>query len=107
MEMSKGDFARQMNLSPGRISQMIKAKIIGEDAITPEGRVKFEIASAQIASRRHVGQSLGNGLMTRLEGAPKPDLSQPAKSDESEEGDVAKQIQLERLEQERRKNRQQ
>ncbi len=104
MELAKGDFAREMNLSPGRISQMIKEGIIGPDAITPAGRIVVELAKAQIAARRHVGQALGNGLGTNIVGAPAVPPGQPAPL--LGEKQAAELIQLERLEQERRKNRQ-
>lgn len=96
LEMSKSAFAAHVNLSPGRISQMIKSGIIGADALTEAGQVIVETATAQIRERRHPGQSLGNGLLT----APKaPSVDEPPS------GDVASQIQLEKLDEVRRKNR--
>ncbi|CAN7584809.1 hypothetical protein LJR016_004306 [Devosia sp. LjRoot16] len=105
MEMSKGDFAGEVGVTPGRISQYIAAGIIGPDALVGEGRsarIRVELAKQQIAARRHVGQGLGNGLLTRLDQAePTGDVPAPVlKTD-----DPAKLIQLERLEQEKRRNR--
>jgi hypothetical protein len=105
MEMSKGDFAGEVGVTPGRISQYIAAGIIGPDALVGEGRsarIRVELAKQQIAARRHVGQGLGNGLLTRLDQAePTDEAPAPAlKTD-----DPAKLIQLERLEQEKRRNR--
>ena len=116
MEMSKSDFAKAIGVSPGRITQYITAGIITRDALVGEGRaakVRADVAREQIRLRRHVGQSLGNGLMTHLASEPpavaaatppvSPSLAaslQPTDTD-----DVAAKIQLERLEQERRKNR--
>lgn len=106
MEMSKGDFASHIGVSPGRVSQYIASGIIGPDALSGEGRsarVVVEKAVEQIAARRHVGQALGNGLTTRLNfdapGAPQD--VQPSISN----SDPARLIQLEKLEQERRRNR--
>lgn len=120
--MSKGDFARHINVTPGRVSQYIAAKIIGRDALDGEGRnAKVIVAKAveQIRQRRDIGQALNNGLSTRLDldepdeaadggvllpaGAGKPSddgdrqqLKQPTVDDE---------IKQERLQSERRRNR--
>lgn len=105
--LSKSDFAREANVTPGRVSQWIAEGKIGHDAIDGEGRsakIIVDVALAQIRSRRDVGQSLGNGLQTRInnigEFGPST-VELPQRSD-----DVAHQIQLERLKQERRKNEQ-
>lgn len=106
MEMSKGEFAGEVGVTPGRISQYIAAGIIGPDALVGEGRsarIRVELAKQQIAARRHVGQGLGNGLLTRLDQAT-TDADEPAAPRPGSE-DPAKLIQLERLEQERRRNR--
>jgi hypothetical protein len=103
MEMSKGEFAQHVNLSAARISQMIADGTIGGDALVGEGRnarINVEVATRQISTRRDPGQSLGNGLKARLDGAPKP----PSLVDR--EPETAELIQLERLEAERRRNRQ-
>ena len=108
MEMSKSDFAKAIGVSPGRITQYITAGIITRDALVGEGRaakVRADVAREQIRLRRHVGQSLGNGLMTHLASEPpavaaatppvSPSLAaslQPTDTD-----DVAAKIQLERL----------
>lgn len=110
--ISKSEFAARIKVTPGRISQYISAGIIGPDALVGEGRLaRVDVAKAlrQIGMRRHVGQSLGNGLGTRLalepdDDDPSPEMSGP---DNARKKDVAELIQLERLEQERRKNRQQ
>lgn len=107
MEMSKGDFASHIGVSPGRVSQYIASGIIGPDALSGEGRsarVVVEKAVEQIAARRHVGQALGNGLSTRLNfDAPS---AQPGDVPPSiPTNDPARLIQLEKLEQERRRNR--
>ncbi len=105
--MTKSAFAEHIGVSPARISQMIKEGIIGADALVGEGRaarIESDLAKSQIAERRHVGQALGNGLTTRLgaEGsaqAPLPNLGERLPT-------TQEQIAIERLEQERRKNRQ-
>lgn len=105
-EMSKSEFALHIGVSPGRITQYISAGIIGPDALVGEGRtarIDVDRAKAQISTRRHVGQALGNGLTTRLTAAPQ---QLPDTQLSSRDPDTAELIQLERLEQERRKNRQ-
>lgn len=105
MEMSKGDFASHIGVSPGRVSQYIASGIIGRDALSGEGRsarVLVEKAVEQISARRHVGQATGNGLATRLNfDAP----TEPGTSPAIPTNDPARLIQLEKLEQERRRNR--
>lgn len=106
MEMTKGDFAADIGVSAGRVSQYIAAGIIGPDALVGEGRnarILVEVARRQVASRRHVGQALGNGLLTKLEQAESTDETPAVPSLKTE--DPAKLIQLERLEQEKRRNR--
>jgi hypothetical protein len=108
MEMSKSDFARHIGVSPGRISQYLKAGIIGPDALTSSARIVVEKAVEQIKLRRHVGQAMGNGLLTKLDEmspAPASSASTPAADPLKGSDDLAKQIQQERLEQEQRRNR--
>jgi hypothetical protein len=116
MELSKVDFAAHIGVTKGRISQMIASRMIDGEAIRGEGRsarIVVEKAVEQIRTRRHVGQALGNGLGTRLddvaapaaETPPAPEPKPPALT-LTKPDDTASLIQLERLEQERRKNRQ-
>lgn len=68
--LPKGEFAREIGVSAGRVSQMISAGMIGRDALVGEGRsarILVDLAKRQIAERRDPGQSLGNGLATRVE----------------------------------------
>lgn len=105
--LSKGDFAREVGVSPGRVSQWIAEGKIGPDALEGEGRsakIIVDRALEQIKVRRDVGQSLGNGIGTRLLGAT-PATEQPTSTAPPlRTDDVAYQIQLERLKSERRKN---
>lgn len=109
--MSKGEFAAFINVTPARISQYLTAGILDDTALSGTGRfARIRVATAirQISERRHIGQALGNGMKTRL-----PDML--PELDEANliadlppnptESSVATLIQLERLEQERRKNR--
>jgi hypothetical protein len=116
MELSKVEFAAHIGVTKGRISQMIASGIIGRDAMQGEGRsarIVVEKAVEQIRTRRHVGQALGNGLGTRLDEVMTPAV-EPATAEQkpptltllTKPDDTASLIQLERLEQERRKNRQ-
>lgn len=70
---SKGEFARLINVSAGRISQMIAEGKIGPEALEGEGRnarIRVDVARRQIADRTDIGQRLGNGLDTQLELRP-------------------------------------
>ena len=103
MELSKSDFAAHINVSAGRVSQMLTAGIIGQDCLVGQGRsAKIDVAKAvkQISLRRDIGQSLGNGIGTQLTMPEEPAAPKPNKVD-----DLAQQLQQERLESERRKNR--
>ncbi|HEX5264950.1 MAG TPA: hypothetical protein VFW13_15575, partial [Phenylobacterium sp.] len=78
--MTKGDFARLIRVSPGRVSQMIAEGKIGPDALEGEGRaarIKANLARRQIADRTDIGQRFGNGLNTQLE-LPVPSGERPA-----------------------------
>lgn len=126
--LSKGEFAAHIKVTPGRISQYISAGIIGPDALVGEGRgarINVSKAIEQIRKRRHVGQALGNGLLTHLAGGDTPAARVPgqpagiavngnpvgadpddvARMMPLKREDPAELIQLERLESERRKNR--
>ncbi len=106
---SKGDFARIAGVSPGRVSQWIAEGKIGPDALDGEGRsarIKVDVALVQVKLRRDPGQAIGNGIGTRLfadQGDAEPKPSIPVLPNRSD--DVVYQIQQERLESERRKNR--
>lgn len=106
--LSKGDFAREVGVSPGRVSQWIAEGKIGPDALDGEGRsakIIVDRALEQIKARRDVGQSLGNGIGTRVFGAAGAATDQPTSTAPPlRTDDVAYQIQLERLKSERRKN---
>lgn len=104
MELSKSDFAAHINVSAGRVSQMLAAGIIGQDCLVGEGRsAKIDVAKAvkQIGLRRDIGQSLGNGIGTLLTLPEEPAAPRP----QTKVDDLAQQLQQERLESERRKNR--
>lgn len=103
MDVTKGEFAQRMGVTPGRVSQWIAAGIIGRDALVGDGRsarIRVEVAERQVGERRHPGQALSNGLLTRV-----GEAAEPVATIEVPNNDPARQIQLERLQQERRKNR--
>lgn len=104
---AKGAFARTIGVSAGRISQMIAEGIIGADALEGTGRaamIRVSVAKQQIAARRNPGQALANGLTTRVHDAPSPAASQGT-LELPLAADLPRQLQEERLEAERRKNR--
>lgn len=74
LTLPKGEFAKHIGVSAGRVSQMISEGKISPDAIDGEGRsarIKVELAKAQIRERMDVGQRFGNGLGTNLENSEK------------------------------------
>lgn len=67
--LSKGEAARELNVSPGRVSQYITEGKIYGDAIVGEGRsarINVTIARQQLRSSLDLGQRLGNGITTDL-----------------------------------------
>ncbi|HEX5934233.1 MAG TPA: hypothetical protein VFY63_08705 [Pseudorhizobium sp.] len=80
--VSKSDFAAIINVSPGRVSQFIKAGQISADAIVGAGqRAKIDVdrAKADLRLTLDISQRLGNGLDTRLDDPDPPalDLGNP------------------------------
>lgn len=74
--VSKGEFARIINVSPGRVSQYIAEGKIYGDALVGTGRgskINRPIAQEQLRRALNIGQMLGNGLETQL-----TDPAQPA-----------------------------
>lgn len=68
--VTKGDFARLINVSPGRVSQMIAEGKIGPEALDGAGRsarIRVDVAKRQISARTDVGQRFGNGISTQLD----------------------------------------
>lgn len=71
--VSKGDFARLIGVSPGRVSQYISEGKIKRDALDGEGvraKVIVAVAKAQLLASLDIGQRLGNGIATRLDAGP-------------------------------------
>lgn len=116
--VSKSEFAARVNISPGRVTQLISEGKIRPDAIRGEGRgakLVLELALAQYRAGRDVGQALGNGAHARTflpdapSAAPTPLPIDPASRTAAESSastlpvvdPVAERIQKERLEQER------
>lgn len=67
--LSKSEFARAINVTPGRVSQMIAEGKIGPEALEGEGRrakIRVEVAKRLIAERTDIGQRFGNGIGTLL-----------------------------------------
>lgn len=82
--LSKGAFALEIGVTPGRVSQMIAEGKIGPEALAGEGRnakVRVGVAKRQIAARRDPGQALGNGLGTRVGSSPLLPEAGPATPD--------------------------
>ncbi|WP_099864719.1 hypothetical protein [Pararhizobium haloflavum] len=71
--LTKAEFAAHINVSKARVSQLVKDGVIGPDCLAGEGRsARVIVARAvqEIRRKRDVGQSVGNGLTTRLDEAP-------------------------------------
>lgn len=111
--MSKGEFAKLINVSAGRISQYIASGQIGPDALQGEGRsarIVVDRAKRQLNGRLDVAQRVGmNGLTTRIAISPNaqpsdvPLLQQtdkrPPETFQSQSDLVADQIAREKLDQ--------
>lgn len=77
---TKSEFARLINVTPGRVSQMISEGKIGRDALHGEGRsakVRVDLARQQISARTDIGQRFGNGITTLLDAPAELLLPQP------------------------------
>ncbi|TXL72547.1 YjbH domain-containing protein [Vineibacter terrae] len=113
--ISKAEFARRRNVSPGRVSQWISKGKIGGDALVGEGRsaqIREAVACAQLNRTLDVNQRYGNGLSTRLDLQAPPQLDKPAPAVVGDPGappsnlyNVNDQIARERLIQLQRANR--
>ena len=116
--ISKSEFERRRNVTPGRVTQWITAGKIDGRAIVGEGRcarIYEPVAIAQLNERIDVGQRFGNGLGTNLEPASQSVPSLPAAdvlpidrrppAVESPHDPIEKQIARERLESLQRQNR--
>ena len=107
--MSKGEFARLINVSPGRVSQYIASGQIGPDALDGEGRsarIIVDKATRQLNARLDVAQRVGiNGMGTRLAGEAAMPETAPAQNAlpievlRTQSDIVADQIAREKLEQ--------
>lgn len=91
MDVSKGEFARLINVTPGRVSQYLAAGKIHGAAIIGEGRdarINYELACAQLRLTRDPDQAHANGLRTTLtaaapEAAPPTTVPAPALIDDN------------------------
>lgn len=78
--VSKSEFARLCKVTPGRVTQWITEKKIKGDAIVGEGRnaqIRVAVARAQLKLYLDIGQRMGNGLSTQLDGPPAPPAPTP------------------------------
>jgi hypothetical protein len=69
--VSKGEFARLCNVTPGRVSQWLSEGKIKPTALVGEGRsarIIVEVARAQLRGAMDIGQRFGNGIGTQLPG---------------------------------------
>ena len=121
--VSKSEFARLCNVVPGRVTQWISEKKIYGDAIVGEGRfaqIRVSTARTQLKRQLDIGQRLGNGLSTTLDGPPAAatqieapldsgaevlPFQRPAPPQDLPRDPIEEQIKRERLETARRTNR--
>jgi hypothetical protein len=119
--VTKSEFARRRNVSPGRVSQWIAEGKIDGSALVGTGRdqrICESVAVEQLRRRTDAGQRLGNGITTRLDPIAPTVTSSPVVSVPLVEAplapespatmlrdDVASKIQLAKLEQLERANR--
>lgn len=120
--VSKSEFARLSNVTPGRVTQWITEKKISGEALDGEGRnakIRVAVARAQLKRFLDIGQRLGNGLSTTLDG-PAATAAPPIEPGDSgaqvlpfqrptapdpQRDPIEEQIKRERLETARRTNR--
>jgi hypothetical protein len=96
--VTKGEFAKMVNLSPGRVSQMISEGKLS-DCLVGEGReARIDAAKAieKLKLRRDPGQALGNGAKATLSVTP----AAPSVSD-----DISLKLQRAKLEEAEFRNR--
>lgn len=96
VEVSQAEFARRMGVSRAAVSQWKSSGILGDDAFTKpgkKGKLHFGIAAEHVRKNRDLGQSLGNGLGTKVPSAPQPQpqpqpqpVQTPAASSDPEPG---------------------
>lgn len=113
--LSKGEFARLIGVTPGRVSQYIGDGKIAGDALVGEGReqrIHLERAKEQLRKRLDISQRLGNGINTRLAAnvalqSPQPPAATPAPPSTplSPSDAIEEQIKRGRLETLQRQNR--
>jgi hypothetical protein len=107
--LSKGAFARLINVSPARVSQYISEGKLKADALDGAGRdakIRVRTACQQLKRSLDVGQMVGNGLTTRLDvPAPADAHVLPFQSPATAPDTIEEQIKRERLEGIRRDNR--
>lgn len=106
--VTKGEFARLVNLSPGRVSQMISEGKL-TDCLVGEGRdARIDAAKAieKLKLRRDPGQALGNGAKATLVAptvAPSAAAAAPLPASESD--DISLKLQRAKLEEAEFRNR--
>jgi hypothetical protein len=108
--VSKGEFARIIGVSPGRVSQYLTEGKISASALVGTGRnakIIVEQARSDLRLTLDVSQRLGNGIETRLDGEP-PAVGQPPGATQPavfEQRGADYEIKLQKLEELRRRNR--
>lgn len=104
--VSKGEFAKRCNVSPGRVSQWIQEGKIGPDELVGEGRsaqIRVSAASEKLKIRLDAGQRTGHGLKTTLPDATAPASETPKEPSEADKLDLA--LKREKLTQQLAQNR--
>jgi hypothetical protein len=103
--VTKGEFAKMVNLSPGRVSQMISEGKLS-DCLVGEGReARIDAAKAieKLKLRRDPGQALGNGAKATLSVPPPAPPVTPAAPSVSD--DISLKLQRAKLEEAEFRNR--
>lgn len=111
--VTKGEFAKLMNVSAGRVSQWINEGKLKKRSLVGAGRsakINVELARADLRETLDISQRLGNGLDTKLESDAAPEVESTVSVPRSLSTDEqikaeklkASRLQNERLEAERR-----
>lgn len=98
--ISKAEFARRRNVSPGRVSQWLAEGKIHGAAIVGEGRnalIDEELGCQQLGQKLDIDQRHANGLRTNLEAATEPPAPEKASPFEPSTTDKIAEARLELL----------
>lgn len=98
--VTKAEFARLVNLSPGRVSQMISEGKISDCLVGTgrDARIDADKAIEKLKLRRDPGQALGNGAKAKLQAAAPAPEAKPEPPAVAESDEISLKLQRAKLE---------